>query len=377
MYYLDHAASTPLLPEVASLVCEYASQHYANPSGVYRLARSERRALDDARDELAEVLGCAPGEVVFTSGGTEADNLAISGAVLAPAAPRIVVSAIEHHGVLAPAEHRGAVSTAVTRDGLVDLDALAGQLDPSVGLVSVMAVNNEIGTVQPVHEIASLVRSRAPHALLHCDAVQALAWCDLAERVAEFDLVSVSAHKVGGPKGTGALLVRERARGQVAPILRGGAQERELRPGTENVIGIVAFARAASITATRRNETAVRVAALRDRFVDEVCRATGAEETVSRALRHPGNAHLRFRGASNEELLFLLDEEGVAASAGSACASGALEPSHVLRALGLSADEARSCVRFTLGWSTTAHEIEGAIGAVVRAHERLALSVNR
>jgi cysteine desulfurase len=370
--YLDHAAATPLLPEVLDAMLVHLRDEFANPSGVYRAGRDARRIVDDARDTLSVVLGCHPGEIVFTSGGTEADNLAILGVGGSLAPGRVIVSAIEHHAILRPAGMIGARIAPVTSQGVIDLEYLATMLDDEVALVSVMAVNNEIGTLQPLDVVIELLHQGAPGALMHTDAVQALSWCDLPSITGSADLISVSAHKVGGPKGVGALVVRERAREHLRPILYGGAQERDLRAGTENVAGIVGFATAARLTQERRTTTIERVGLLRDRFVDGLLQEIpAANEPISRELRHVGNAHLSFGGTNNEEFLMMLDLQGVAASAGSACASGALEPSHVLVAAGLSAEEARSCIRFTLGASTSAEEIDQAIVGVIAAYRQL------
>lgn len=370
--YLDHSASTPVMPEVVEAMLAHLRDGFANPSGIHRQARNERRAIDDARDGVASVLGCAPGEVVFTSGGTESDNLALLGIERRERIGGVVVSAIEHRGVLEPAKTIGARLAPVGTDGVIDLDALSSMVDETTELVSIMAVNNEVGTVQPIARVVEMVRSRAPSAIVHCDAVQALAWLDTAEMTRGCDLVSVSAHKVGGPKGTGALVVRERARSRLHPIVYGGSQERGLRAGTENVAGIVGFAVAATLTRARLDDCIARVRALRDRFVDGIVAAEPqVHETVDRALRHGGNAHLAFPGTVNEEMLLVLDQLGIAASAGSSCASGALEPSHVLTAMGMTPSEARSCVRFSLGATTTEHEIDAAIELVQAAYRQL------
>jgi len=370
--YLDHAASTPVMPEVLDAMLVHLRDNYANPSGIHRQARNERRAIDDARELLAELLGCAPGEIVFTSGGTEADNLAIACARHPTGPGHVVVSAIEHHAILHPAASIGACIAPVSSDAIIDLDAFRELVDRSTELISVMGVNNEVGTIQPIAQLTQLVRDEAPQAIIHCDAVQALAWCDLPEMTRSCDLVTISAHKVGGPKGIGALVVRSSARERMTPLMLGGSQERDLRPGTENVAGIVGMAAAVALTSERRSEMNARVHALRDRFVDEVIEGLpGVRETAPRLLRSAGNAHFTFPGIDNEEMLLLLDAKGVAASAGSSCASGALEPSHVLVAMGMTAEQARTCVRFTLGATTTAAEIDYAIGAVIDAYEQL------
>lgn len=369
--YLDYGATTPVMREVVDEMLVYLRDDFANPSGIYRAARAARRAIDDARDLLALEFGCASGEIVFTSGGTEADNLAILG-IERREGTRVVVSAIEHHGVLRPAESIGAAIAPVGRDGLIDLSRLVRLLGDETELVSLMAVNNEVGTIQPMAAVVELVKTHAPNALIHCDAVQALAFCDVKALTNGCDLVSYSAHKIGGPKGIGALVVNDRARARLQPILRGGSQERDLRAGTENVAGIAGFAVAARLTSERRVETVERVRALRDRFVDSLIHEIpGVHESVARNLRHVGNAHLVFPGITNEELLLLLDRYGVAASAGSSCASGAIEPSHVLLAMGMTPDEARSCIRFTLGQSSSGDEIDYAIASIIAAHRQI------
>lgn len=367
--YLDHAASSPMRPEVLEAMLPYLRGAHANPSGVHGGARAARRSLDEAREGLAGALGCEPDEVVLTSGGTESDNLAVRG-VHARGRGRLVVSAVEHPAVLQPATALGAAVASVGADGVVDLDALGAILDPSVALVSVMLVNSEVGVVEPIGDVVALARERAPHAVVHCDAVQAPLWLDVAEATSGCDLVSVAAHKVGGPRGIGALVVRRSARGAIAPILGGGSQEWGLRPGTENLAGAVAMATAVAIATAERPGTVARVAGLRDTLADGLV-ALGGVEPASRAQRVAGNAHVRFPGVEAEELLLLLDDRGVAASAGSACASGAHEPSHVLRAMGWSPSAARQAVRFSLGPTTTAEDVAHVLGALPELLDRL------
>ncbi len=374
--YLDNAATTPMLHEAVEAMLPFLRATFGNPSGAHGVSRAARRALDGARGELADVLGCEAGEVVFTSGGTEADNLAILGTVAGRPGP-VLVSAVEHRAVLAPARAVHAYIVPVSRHGVVETGALAAlaatarSLGSPVTLVSVMLVNSETGVVQPVQALPGVLEADAPDALLHCDAVQALPWLDVASLAAGCDLVSVSAHKFGGPKGVGALVVRGRAASVVRPVLHGGPQEAELRPGTENVAGAVAMATAARITAARRSATVRRVTMLRDRLADGLVEVTGALEPAPRALRVAGSCHLRFPGVSAEELLLLADARGVAASTGSACASGARDPSHVLTAMGWSGAEARESVRFSLGATTTVAEVDHASRVVADAVERL------
>jgi cysteine desulfurase len=282
-----------------------------------------------------------------------------------------VCSAIEHHAVLHACDALGDNRRApVDGDGVVDLDGLADLLDPSVSVVSVMLANNEVGTIQPLAEVAALVRELAPEARLHTDAVQAFQWLDLATLSAPADLVAVSAHKFGGPKGVGALVVRQGVR--VRPIIHGGGQEHDRRSGTHNVAGIVAMAAAMRVTVEERDATVARVSALRDRLADGLLATVpGCVETGDRAAKIAGNCHLSFEGVESEELLVLLDAAGVYASAGSACASGAVDPSHVLAAMGMSRARAIGSLRLSLGTGTTGADVDLALAAIPAAVERL------
>jgi len=378
--YLDHAATTPMLPEAVEAMLPYLAGEFGNPSGNHRESRSARRAVDEARQCIATLLGVDLGAIVFTASGTEADNLAVVGAWEAIAAsrprPTLVCSAMEHQAVLstcrALAQRTGAELREVPtgKDGIIDLEALAEACTPDVGLVSVMAVNNEIGTVQPLGDVATVVRDRSPAAVLHTDAVQAAPWLDLTTLTPHADLLSLSAHKFGGPKGVGLLAIGEGVR--VEPIIRGGGQERERRAGTHNVAGIVATATALAITASRRSPTVERVSRLRDRLADGVLGSvTGTVETGDRGDRVAGTVHLRFTGVESEALVLLLDEAGVAASAGSACSSGAVEVSHVLTSMGFGPDDAASGIRFSLGAATTDAEVDHALAVVPGAVAQL------
>ncbi len=379
-HYLDHAASTPVRAEAIEVIVPLLSENFGNPSGAHRMARAANVVLDDARETMAEALGAAPGEIVFTAGGTEADNLAIFGALEAfgaRGAGVAVCSAIEHHAVLDPVEHSGGRVVAVEPNGVVDLDALAECLDDSVAVVSVMAVNNEVGVVQPLAQIAETVRTHAPEALLHTDAVQALCWLDLGADAASFDLLSVSAHKFGGPKGVGALVVRERAR-NLRPRVHGGGQERGRRGGTQNVPGIAAMAAAAQATVAERDDQRIRIETLRDRLVagivesvTERCGAEAVHVTGAASPTSPNIAHLCFDGVENEALLFLLEKDDVMASAASSCSSGAMEPSHVLAAMGLPTSVGLGSLRLSLGYASTDDDVDAAVAAVPAAVERL------
>jgi cysteine desulfurase len=384
--YCDHAASTPTRPEVVDAMLPWLADHFGNPTGAHARGRAARRAVDEAREPVAELLGCAPGEVVFTSGGTEADDLAVNG-VLDAAGGRAVCSAVEHHAVLDPVVHRGGLLAPVDATGTVCLDTLAELLDaaaadaaagraPAVTLVSVMLANNEVGTVQPVTAVADVVARHAPDAVVHTDAVQAAAWCDVAELAAGIPLVSVSGHKLGGPKGIGALSVRPGV--AVAPRLRGGGQERGRRSGTHNVAGIVGLGAAARLVLAGRADAAARVAALRDRLEAGLADLDGVTVTLRPGgapapQRLPTITHVCVTGVDSEALLFLLDDAGVAASAASSCASGATESSHVLAAMGLAPDVARGSLRLSLGWTSTDADVDRVLEVLPAAVARLRL----
>ncbi len=375
-HYLDYAATTPVRPEAVEAMLPILSDNFGNPSGAHRLARAANRVLDEAREQLADALGCKPGEIVFTAGGTEADNLAITGTV-SSLGGRPACSAIEHHAVLDPVDYHDGIVLPVSSAGVVDLDALAAivaEHGESLSIVSVMLANNETGVVQPLAEIASMVRAAAPQALIHTDAVQALCWLDLAELAAVADLVSISGHKFGAPKGVGALVVREShpAASGLTPILKGGGQERGRRGGTHNVAGIAALAVAAELTVAERADQVDRVRRLRDRLADGIVdMVPGAIETGDRAAKTANICHVCFEGIESEALLFLLEKADIMASAASSCASGAMEPSHVLAAMGFDRALAFGSLRLSLGYSSTEADVEAVLAALPPAVERL------
>jgi len=371
--YLDHAATAPLRAEVRLAMAEVHAVPLGNPTGSHPPAQRARRLLEDAREEVAAFLGRDPGEIVFTSGGTESDNLAVLGVVEAALRDRgeaeVLCSAVEHPAVLESARAASALGAEVRElpvdaRGVVDLDALARTLSARTTVVAVMAANNETGVVQPVPEVVEVARRRAPQAYVVTDAVQAAPFLDLAALTAGADLVALSAHKVGGPVGAGALAVSPR----VALVARqyGGGQERERRSGTQDVAGAVGLAAALRQAGTERPVAAPRVAALRDRLCEGLLAAVdGAHRTVPAGVAVlPGHLHLCLRGVEREELLVALGAEGVCASGGSSCASGALEPSHVLAAMGVDRGLAAGAVRFTLGYSTTDADVDRALDVV-------------
>lgn len=366
--YLDHAATTPMRERAVAAMLPYLREQFANPSGAHRFARAARQAIDEARDTVAEALGVSPGEVIFTSGGTESNNTAVAGAGL-DRGDLVVCPAAEHHAVLHPVERLGGRVVPVDATAHVDLDALADALDGRVRLVSVMAVNNEVGTITDMAAVAGLVRERAPQALLHCDAVQAAPWLDVRPITARVDLMSLSAHKFGGPKGMGVLTVRSGT--PLRALIAGGGQERERRSGTHNVAGIVALAAALAETDAGRAVEAPRVAALRDRLLAELLHVDGVTATAAADVTVPGIVHVCIEGVESEALLFLLDEAGVCAASASACASGALEHSHVLAAMGVPPEQATGALRLSLGHTTTEADIDRAVDAIASAVERL------
>ena len=375
-HYLDYAATTPVRPEAVEAMLPILSDTFGNPSGAHRMARAANQILDESRERLAGALGCHPGEIVFTAGGTEADNLAITGSVSALGG-RPACSAIEHHAVLDPVEYHDGLVVPVGPTGVVDLDALTDRLaEPGepINVVSVMLANNETGVVQPLADIAELVRSVVPDALVHTDAVQALCWLDVAERTASADMVSISGHKFGAPKGVGALVIRDHhpATARLTPILKGGGQERGRRGGTHNVAGIAALAVAAELTVAERASQIRRVARLRDRLADGIASAVpGAVETGDRSTKTANICHFCFDGIESEALLFLLEKADIMASAASSCASGAMEPSHVLAAMGFDRALAFGSLRLSLGYSSTEADVDAVLAALPPAVDRL------
>lgn len=378
VYYLDHAASTPVHPVAVAALTEALTESYGNPSGAHRLAREANLRIDAARASLAAVFGVSPGNIVFTSGGTEADSLAILGSLRrAQTNGRVgvaVCSAIEHHAVLEPVEDSGGRVVSVDANGVLDLDHLRSVLtelaeaEESVAVVSIMAANNETGVLQPVVEAASIVRELAPSALVHTDAVQFAAWNDTGPLFAAVDLMSISGHKWGGPKGVGFLAIGDNV--TLPPIQLGGGQERGRRGGTQNVAGIVALAAAAEAMGAERDARVPIVGQLRDELVDLVLAGVpNAVLTGSTVDRLPNIAHFCLDGVESEPLLFLLEKDDVMASAASSCASGAQQASHVLAAMGMAG--ATGALRLSLGYRSTPDDVRAAAAALVAACERI------
>jgi cysteine desulfurase len=371
--YLDHAATAPLRPEVAAAMAEVHAAPLGNPSGSHPPAQRARRLLEEARDEVAAFLGRHPSTVVFTSGGTESANLAVLGTLQAAQRARgeavVLCSAVEHPAVrescraaaLGGAEVR---ELPVDAAGVLERDTLTRALSSRVTLVALMTANNETGVVEPVGDVVEAVRRRAPEAVVFTDAVQAAPWLDLVDATADADLVGISAHKVGGPTGAGALAISPRV--ALTPRQYGGGQERERRSGTQDVAGAVGMAAALRLVSAERDGAAKQVAARRDRLAEGLLAAVpGAHRTVASGVPVlPGHLHLCLPGVQREELLVALGAEGVCVSGGSSCASGALEPSHVLAAMGVADALAAGAVRLTLGYGTTDEEIERALAVV-------------
>lgn len=380
--YLDHAATTPMLPGAARVLAEHLA-HPGNPSSLHGSGRAARRVVEEARETAAAALGARPSEVVWTSGGTEADNLAVKGLFWArrtqdPSRRRILVSAVEHHAVLDPAfwmaEHAGAelVLLPVDGEGVVDVDALRDELEQNgaqAALLSVMWANNEVGALQPLDDVVALARRHGVP--VHADAVQAVGQVPVDFAASGLDAMTVSGHKLGGPGGVGALLARRGL--ELTPVLHGGGQERGVRSGTLAAPLIASFAAALDEAVRERPAYATRVGALRDRLVAGVRAAVpdavlrGPADTDRRL---PANAHFTFPGCEGDSLLYLLDSAGVEASTGSACQAGVPRPSHVLLATGVDEDDARGALRFTLGHTSTEADVAALHAALPAVVER-------
>ena len=375
--YLDHAATTPMLPEaIAAMTAELG--RVGNPSSLHAVGRRARRAVEESREIIADAFAARPSEVVFTGGGTEADNLAVKGLFWArraadPRRTRVLASAIEHHAILDTvqwlADHEGARVEWIPVDsrGRVHPETLAEMIDDDVAVVTVMWANNEVGTVQPIAELAEVARAHGVP--FHTDAVQAAAQLEIGLSAAGVDALTISGHKLGGPLGVGALLL---AKGlDPVPVLHGGGQERDVRSGTLDTPAIVGFAAAVQIAAGRRAAEAERLAALRDELVAEV-RAAVPDAVLNGDPDHrlPGNAHFSFPGCEGDALLMLLDARGIECSTGSACSAGVAQPSHVLLAMGAEDARARGSLRFTLGHTSTRADVDALAGAIGPAVER-------
>ncbi len=370
--YLDHAATTPVDKRVLDAMLPYFSEKYGNPSSIYGFSREAREAIEEGRTEVARLIGADPSEIIFTSGGTEADNLAIKGTTAAHEGKHIITSAIEHAAVLATCEalkKQGYEVTyvSVDKDGIVSVKEIEDAIRDDTVLITIMHANNEIGTIQPIAEIGKIAHERG--IVFHTDAVQSIGKVPIDVNELNVDLLSISSHKIYGPKGIGALYVRNGT--NLAPLLHGGGHERGIRSGTENVPGIVGFGTAAQIAAREMNSDAERTKRLRDRLIDGALEIENSWLNGSREKRLPGNANLGFRFIEGEALILELDGHGIYASTGSACSSRSLEPSHVLRAIGLPPHECHGSLRMTLGKENTEEEIEYVLEVLPKVVEKL------
>lgn len=382
--YLDHAATTPMLPEAIAAMTEHLGD-VGNPSSLHAAGRRARRVVEESRERIAQALGCRPGEVVLTSGGTESDNLAVKGIFWArraedPRRTRILSTAVEHHAVLdtlewlAGAENAEVELLPVDGSGRLLVEALraAVERDPeSVALITVMFANNEVGTLQPVEEVVAI--GTAHGIPVHTDAVQAVGQVPVDFGALGLDALTLTGHKVGGPFGAGALVVRREV--AVTPLVHGGGQERDIRSGTLDTPAIAGLAVAVELSVARQGEHALRVSALRDDLVRRVGEIVpDAVHNGDPVRRLPGNAHLKFPGCQGDSLLMLLDARGIACSTGSACSAGVPQPSHVLLAMGCTDEFARAALRFSLGHTSTPADVDALVAAIGPVVDRARVS---
>ncbi|MCR4791117.1 MAG: cysteine desulfurase [Lachnospiraceae bacterium] len=373
MIYLDNAATTKPLESVVDAMLPFLKEEYGNASAVYEIARRSKKAVFTARKECAALIGASPSDIFFTSGGSESDNWAFIGAYdhfrkSNSSAGHIITTQIEHHAILRSAEYLESLGVSVTclkpdSDGFITPEQVAESIRPDTFLVSVMTANNEIGTIEPVREIADMVRRIRRDILIHTDAVQAYGQIDLTDIAGCVDMLSASAHKLGGPKGVGLLFIKDGVK--ISPFVRGGMQESGRRAGTENIPGIVGFGAAAEAAFAGIDAKIAKETELRDRFFAKIGQIpdiliNGPITEGDHSKRLPGNISVCVKGIEGESALIMLDREGICASSGSACASGAREPSHVLKAIGRAADESKGSMRFTLSDRNTEEEIDTA-----------------
>lgn len=371
MIYLDHAATTPMRPEAVDAMEPWLHDRFGNPSGIHAVSRRAKNAVEEARERIAAAVGAAnPLDIVFTAGGTDADNLAVTGAAIERSGG-VVTTAVEHDAVLQSARfverlgHQIRV-VGVDDEGRVDPEDVVGAVTSNTAVVSVMTANNETGVVQPVRQIADELAARAPGVLFHTDAVQAFASLPVTVGDTGADLITISAHKIGGPQGVGCLYVRQGVK--LEPVIHGGGQELGRRSGTHNVAGIVSFAAAVDAAVGDRRRYRSVVGGARDRFEAELTTRVKMDVTGAAFDRLVSHAHIRFHGVRSETLLIRLDEAGISAAAGAACHSGAQLTSHVLEAMGVPGDEAAEYVRFSFGWTdvtATAGEAAAKVADIV------------
>ena len=373
--YLDNAATTPVRREVFEAMVPYLTDKYGNPSSIHSYGREARADLNRAREQVAAAIGAAPEEIIFTAGGSEADNLAIKGTALAMYGEKshIITSAVEHHAVLHSVESLKRLGFSVTilpvdSEGMVDPEDVKRAITPETCLISIMYANNEVGTIQPIEEISRIAREAG--VLFHTDAVQAVGHMPVDVKSLGVDMLSLSGHKFYGPKGVGALYARRGVR--LAPLIDGGAQERKRRAGTENMAGIVGMGMAIELAVSEMDEVSAKEERLRDKLIDGLTqRIPDVKLNGHRRLRLPNNVNMSFLYVEGESLLLNLDMEGIAASSGSACTSGSLAPSHVLMAMGIPHEVAHGSVRMTLGRYTEDADVERVLDVMPRIVEKL------
>ena len=372
--YLDHSATTPVHPEVIKIMTEYMAEHFGNPSSIHAWGRQARKGVEEARERVARLIGAQANEIVFTSGGTEADNLAIKGIAEAnrKKGNHIITSAIEHHAILHTCQHLEKEGYKVTylpvdEFGLVNPEDVRKAVTDETILVTIMLGNNEVGTIQPIAEIARIAHEKG--ALVHTDAVQAVGQIPVDVDELGVDLLSLSAHKIYGPKGIGVLYVRKRTR--IAPIAHGGGHERRLRAGTENVPGIVGLGKAAELAHAELEKRSAHLMKLRDRFLEGALKIPYSRLNGHPTRRLPNNANISVQFIEGESILLNLDMKGIAASSGSACTSGSLDPSHVLLAMGISHEVAHGSLRFTFGKDNTEEDVDYVLTVLPEIVERM------
>lgn len=374
--YLDHSATTPVDPQVADLMLKYYLEYYGNPSSVHFFGREVKKALEEARCQVASLIGANVSEIIFTSGGTEADNLAIQGVAKArmKQGKHLITSAIEHHAVLDTFKYLAKNGYELTilpvdEEGLVHIDDVVKAIRPDTILISIMHANNEVGSIQPIEEIGKITRDKG--ILFHVDAVQSLGKLPIDVKNMNIDLLTISSHKIHGPKGVGALYVRKGIK--ISPLVYGGAQERKIRSGTENAPGIIGFGLACELASQRMDEENKKLTRLRDKLIDGILSSIGnVKLNGPRGERRlPNNVNVSINFIEGESLLLSLDMIGIAGSSGSACTSGSLDPSHVLLAMGLSHEVAHGSLRLSLGRQNTEEDIDFVLQELPKIVDRL------
>lgn len=360
--YMDHAATTPVRKEVMEEILPYFTQYYGNASGIYGIAKESKKALEKAREQVATAIHAKPAEIYFTAGGSESDNMALRGVAEAMKAKgnHIITTKIEHHAILHTCEYLEKHGYEVTyldvdADGKVSVEDVAAAIRPETILISIMFANNEIGTIEPIAEIGKLAREKGIY--FHTDAVQAMGHVPIDVEEMQIDLLSISGHKLGAPKGIGAIYIRKGVK--VTPLIFGGAQEKKMRAGTENIAGIVGLGKAVELAVAELPETKARLEKMRDRLINGILTTIPNSKLNGHPVdRLPGNCNISFEFIEGESMLLLLDAIGIAASSGSACTSGSLDPSHVLLAIGLPHEKAHGSLRLTLDLDNTDEEID-------------------